>query len=256
MNGSSWGLLGLWAQGDTVTRGVALLLLAMSLASWTVIAVRVRDNLLLRRMAQQAKRDFWHAKSIAAGKAVLSVRPAENPFLALVQEGEEAVRHHRECGNDLHGTLNIGDWVSSNLRRVIEDSAERMQSGMTLLASIGSTAPFVGLLGTVWGIYHALVNIGDSGTATLDQVAGPVGEALVMTAFGLFVAIPAVLGYNALVRSNRTLVAQLNRFAHELHAFFVAGARVAMTDAARSGTATLRSSPVPAMAPPGATSLR
>lgn len=223
----SMGIAGFMAQADWVGRGVALMLLLMSMASWTVIALRAWDNLLLRRMAQQARRDFWHAKSIEAGKAALSIRPAENPFHALVSEGEEAVRHHRECRSDLHGTLNISDWVTSNLKRVIEDSAQRMQSGLTLLASIGSTAPFVGLLGTVWGIYHALLNIGATGSATLDQVAGPVGEALVMTAFGLFVAIPAVLGYNALVRGNRTLVAQLNRFAHELHAYFVAGARVA-----------------------------
>lgn len=230
MHESGWGLLSLWNQGDAVTRGVAVLLLLMSVASWTVIALRGWDNLQLRRMALQARRDFWHTASFAGGVAALSFRAGENPFRALAVEGEAAVRHHGECRTDLHGTLNISDWVTSNLRRVIDNSAQRMQSGMTLLASIGSTAPFVGLLGTVWGIYHALMKIGATGSASLDQVAGPVGEALVMTAFGLFVAIPAVLGYNALVRSNRTLASQLNRFAHELHAFFVAGARVAVRD--------------------------
>ena len=232
MHESAYGIASLWAQSDWVGKGVAITLLLMSVTSWTVIAVRAWDNLQLRRMAGQARRDFWHAKSIADGRAALSFRPGDNPFLMLVNEGEEAVRHHAECRSDLHGTLNISDWVTSNLRRVIDDSAQRMQSGLTLLASIGSTAPFLGLLGTVWGIYHALVRIGATGSATLDQVAGPVGEALVMTAFGLFVAIPAVLGYNALVRGNRTLVSQLNRFAHELHAYFVAGARVAARDAA------------------------
>jgi biopolymer transport protein ExbB len=227
MQESTLDLAALWAQADTVGKGVALTLLVMSVLSWTVIAIRAWDNLRLRRMAQQVRDGFWHARSIEEGKGLLKGLPADNPFLQLVAEGEEAVRHHGECRSDLHGTLNISDWVSSNLRRVIDDSAQRMQAGLSLLASIGATAPFVGLLGTVWGIYHALVKIGATGSASLDQVAGPVGEALVMTAFGLFVAIPAVLGYNALVRANRVLVAQMNRFAHELHAFFVAGARVA-----------------------------
>ncbi|MFZ5724001.1 MAG: MotA/TolQ/ExbB proton channel family protein [Pseudomonadota bacterium] len=230
MQESGYGLVSLWTQSDGIGRGLAVLLLLMSIASWTVIVIRARDNWQVRKMAQQAKRDFWHAQSFADGIAMLSYRPRENPFRMLVVEGEEAVRHHAENRSDLHGALNISDWVTSNLRRVIDDSAQRMQSGLTLLASIGSTAPFVGLLGTVWGIYHALIGIGASGSASLDQVAGPVGEALIMTAFGLFVAIPAVLGYNALVRSNRLLQSQLNRFAHELHAYFVAGARVAARD--------------------------
>jgi biopolymer transport protein ExbB len=224
---TEYGVASLWAQSDIVGRGVAVTLLLMSVTSWTVIAVRAWDNLQLRRMAQQARRDFWHARSIEEGKNTLSHHAAENPFRALVTEGQESVRHHSECRSDLHGSLDISDWVTSNLRRVIDDSAQRMQSGLTLLASIGSTAPFVGLLGTVWGIYHALIKIGATGSASLDQVAGPVGEALIMTAFGLFVAIPAVLGYNTLVRSNKVLLAQLHRFAHELHAWFVAGARVA-----------------------------
>lgn len=234
-----YGLATLWSQSDSIGRGVAVGLMLMSIASWTVIAVRAWDNWQLRRMAQQAKRDFWHAQSFTAGIAALSHRAHENPFRMLVTEGEEAVRHHAENRSDLHGSLNISDWVTSNLRRVIDDSAQRMQAGLTLLASIGSTAPFVGLLGTVWGIYHALISIGASGSASLDQVAGPVGEALVMTAFGLFVAIPAVLGYNALVRSNRLLTSQLNRFAHELHAYFVAGARVAAREG-RDGSGVVR----------------
>ncbi|MFP5382882.1 MAG: MotA/TolQ/ExbB proton channel family protein [Gammaproteobacteria bacterium] len=236
---NEYGLASLWAQSDVVGRGVALTLLLMSITSWTVIALRAWDNWQVRRMARQARRDFWHARSFAEGIAVLSHRPDENPFRQLVVEGEEAVRHHTECRSDLHGTLNISDWVTSNLKRVIDDSAQRMQSGLTLLASIGSTAPFLGLLGTVWGIYHALIGIGASGSATLDQVAGPVGEALIMTAFGLFVAIPAVLGYNALVRSNKLLLSQINRFAHELHAYFVAGARVAARDGMPARLATV-----------------
>jgi biopolymer transport protein ExbB len=120
----------------------------------------------------------------------------------------------------------VSDWITRTLRNSIDDSTARLQSGLAILASVGSTAPFVGLFGTVWGIYHALVGIGASGVATIDKVAGPVGEALIMTALGLAVAIPAVLGYNALVRGNKGILTKLNRFAHDLHAYFVTGARV------------------------------
>ena len=113
------------------------------------------------------------------------------------------------------------------MRKSIALSTARLESGMTILASIGSTAPFIGLLGTVWGIYHALVNISASGMASLDKVAGPVGEALVMTAFGLFVAIPAVLAYNAVTRANRVELSELDAFAHDLLAWFATGARIA-----------------------------
>jgi biopolymer transport protein ExbB len=122
--------------------------------------------------------------------------------------------------------MDVSDWVTRCLKDTMDDCVSRMQSGLAILASIGSTAPFVGLFGTVWGIYHALLSIGASGQSSIDQVAGPVGEALIMTAFGLFVAIPAVLGYNALTRANKGIVTKLNRFAHGLHAFFVTGARL------------------------------
>ncbi|WP_347080530.1 MotA/TolQ/ExbB proton channel family protein, partial [Escherichia coli] len=125
-----------------------------------------------------------------------------------------------------HGALNISEWVTSCLRRSIETITGRMQRGLQVLASVGRTAPFVGLFGTVWGIYHALVGIGVSGQASIDRVAGPVGEALIMTAFGLVVAIPAVLGYNALTRSNKAILAQLSNFAHDLHAYLITGGRV------------------------------
>ena len=126
----------------------------------------------------------------------------------------------------MHERFDFSDWVTRCLRNSVDDSTARMQAGLAILASAGSTAPFVGLFGTVWGIYHALMSIGLAGQATIDKVAGPIGEALIMTALGLAVAIPAVLGYNALVRANKGVIARLNRFAHDLHAYFVTGARV------------------------------
>ena len=147
----------------------------------------------------------------------------------LAHAGREATAHHRNTQTQLHDTLDISDWISRTLRNSNDDSTARFQSGLAVLASVGSTAPFVGLFGTVWGIYHALRGIGASGQATIDQVAGPIGESLIMTALGLAVAIPAVLGYNALVRGNKSILTKLNRFAHDLHAYFVTGARVGST---------------------------
>jgi biopolymer transport protein ExbB len=221
------GLLNVWTQTDWLGKGVALTLLGMSVTSWCVIVVKTWRLMRLRGMAVQATRDFWHAHSFREGVALLGNAQGENPFRALAEEGAEAVQHHADNQDDLHGALNISDWVTSNLRRVIADAGQSMQSGLTVLASIGSTAPFVGLLGTVWGIYHALIGLSqNTGAATLDRVSGPVGEALIMTAFGLIVAIPAVLAYNALVRGNKAVLTDLDRFAHDLHAYFVTGARL------------------------------
>ncbi len=151
---------------------------------------------------------------------------AESPFAALVQAGVDASSHHRHHEGTLGGSMGRNEWIASGLRASIDESNARLQSGLSVLASVSSTAPFVGLFGTVWGIYHALVAIGLAGQASLDKVAGPVGEALIMTALGLAVAIPAALGYNALVRGNKSLVAKLNRFGYDLHAFFLTGSRV------------------------------
>lgn len=220
---SQFGLVQLWQQGDLVTRGVFLLLLGMSLASWMVIIVKALD---LRRYASQARRieSFWHAADFADGLSKLGTDPA-NPFRTLALEGREAAAHHN-AQPQLHDSLDASEWLTRSLRNSIDESTARLQSGLAVLASVGSTAPFVGLFGTVWGIYHALLSISAAGQATIDKVAGPIGEALIMTALGLAVAIPAVLGYNALVRGNKSVLFKLNRFAHDLHAYFVTGARV------------------------------
>jgi biopolymer transport protein ExbB len=225
------GLLGLWTQGDMVTRAVALLLLAMSLASWIVILLKA---LGLRQMSVQARavESFWHANDFDTGLQQLGGE-ADNPFRHLALKGREADAHlHPEDGNrQLIDSLDRSDWVTRCLRGAMDDATSHLQSGLAVLASVGSTAPFVGLFGTVWGIYHALLSIGVSGQSTIDKVAGPIGEALIMTALGLAVAIPAVLGYNALVRGNKRVLAKLNRFAYDLHALFVTGARVGSPNA-------------------------
>ncbi|HCY15240.1 MAG: biopolymer transporter [Curvibacter sp. GWA2_64_110] len=226
---SQFGLFNVWAQGDWVTRFVALLLLAMSLASWMVIVLKALDIVRYKKLARQAE-TFWHSADFAEGLGKLGPQN-ENPFRDLAEEGREASAHHRNTKAHLHDSLDVSDWVTRCLRNSIDHSTARLQSGLAILASVGSTAPFVGLFGTVWGIYHALMSIGMAGQATIDKVAGPIGEALIMTALGLAVAIPAVLGYNALVRGNKAILGQLNSFAHDLHAYFVTGARVGGGDA-------------------------
>ena len=225
---SQLGLITLWTQGDWVTRAVAGLLLVMSLASWIVIFSKALDIVKYKALARRTEA-FWHSKDFAGGIDALGVakdNPKTNPFVQLAHAGQEATAHHRNTQEQLHDTLDVSDWISRTLRNSIDDSTARLQNGLAVLASVGSTAPFVGLFGTVWGIYHALVSIGASGQAGIETVAGPIGEALIMTALGLAVAIPAVLGYNALLRGNKFILTKLNRFAHDLHAYFVTGARV------------------------------
>jgi biopolymer transport protein ExbB len=229
---AEFGLANVWSQGDIVTRGVFLLLGGMSLASWSVILVK---GLELRRSRAQGRATaaYWNAPDLATGLAQLEDSD-DNPFRALALEGRDAsahlVRKEAEGPARLQDGMDANDWMTRCLRNSIDEATGRLQSGLAVLASVGSTAPFVGLFGTVWGIYHALMSIGVAGQATIDRVAGPIGEALIMTALGLAVAIPAVLGYNALVRGNKAVLGKLNRFAHELHAYFLTGARVAASE--------------------------
>lgn len=225
MNDNPYGIAALWAQGDTVTKSVAALLLLMSLVSWYVIVTRTWRAMKLRRAAR-AVASFWHTHSFAEGMALLAQQGNGNPFRHVALEGQAAVDHHSTNRQDLHGQLSLAEWLTESLRGAIDESSERIQGGLAVLASVGSTAPFVGLFGTVWGIYHALVGIGASGQASIDKVAGPVGEALIMTAFGLAVAIPAVLAFNALTRTNKGVINKLTRFARQLHAYFLTGSPV------------------------------
>ena len=223
---SQFGIAHVWTQGDFVTKAVAIILLAMSVASWLVIVLKAIDIVKFKKYANTAQ-DFWHSTDLATGLEKLG-NDKQNPFRFMVLEGREASAHHRKTSAHLHDTLDISDWVTRCLRNGINEFTARLQSGLAILASVGSTAPFIGLFGTVWGIYHALVAIGLSGQSSIDKVAGPIGEALIMTALGLAVAIPAVLGYNAIVRGNKSILNALNSFAHDVHAYFVTGARVAV----------------------------
>ncbi|NDG15071.1 MAG: MotA/TolQ/ExbB proton channel family protein [Betaproteobacteria bacterium] len=220
------GLMNVWIEGDGITRAVALLLLAMSLASWLVIVAKALNVLSVRKQALRIEA-FWHSANMH--DAIKSLGSEENnPFREVATKGQQALTHLKTgaAQTELSQQLDTSDWVTRGLQNAIDDEVGKLQSGLAILASVGSTSPFVGLFGTVWGIYHALMQIGMAGQATIDKVAGPIGEALIMTALGLAVAIPAVLGYNALVRANKSIVARMNRFAHDLHALLVTGSRV------------------------------
>ncbi|MDR2877910.1 MAG: MotA/TolQ/ExbB proton channel family protein, partial [Chromatiales bacterium] len=183
-----YGVAALWSEGGPVIKAVAITLLLMSIVSWYVIITRTWRAAKLRR-ASAAMASFWHTYSFAEGMALLNQYGETNPFRHVAIEAQMAVDHHVSSKDDLHGQISMAEWLTESLRGAIDDSAERMQAGLAILASVGSTAPFVGLFGTVWGIYHALMSIGIAGQASIEKVAGPVGEALIMTAFGLGVAI-------------------------------------------------------------------
>ncbi|WP_296655196.1 MotA/TolQ/ExbB proton channel family protein [Paraburkholderia sp.] len=222
----NYGIAHFLSAGDFVTRCIALALLAMSVLSWSVIIVKGWKVIRLKRLSQSVGKTIGDLDNFIGNAQKSESRAAtarDNPFIALALAGKEAADHHRRVQPQLHDRMDVSDWITRCLKDAIDESAAHMQGGLSILASIGSTAPFVGLLGTVWGIYHALLAVGATGESSVAQVAGPVGEALIMTALGLFVAIPAVLGYNALTRANKALAGRLKRFAHGLHAYFVTG---------------------------------
>lgn len=223
MQDNPYGIEALWLQGDAVIKTVAVILLLMSIASWSIILLRAW-RLWRLRQCRHGLKGFWQASNFV--EAVQSLCPLVdgNPFRCLAEDGKSAIEQHQQHQENLQGHLPLAEWLSTSLRSAIDENTERMQRGLSILASVGATAPFIGLFGTVWGIYHALVSISVSGQASIDKVAGPVGEALIMTALGLAVAIPAVLGYNALVRGNKRLLVKLNRFAQQLHVYFLTGA--------------------------------
>ncbi|MCB1887444.1 MAG: MotA/TolQ/ExbB proton channel family protein [Rhodocyclaceae bacterium] len=228
----------MWAQGDTVSHAVALALLLMSILSWYLILSRLLRSFEHRREGG-ATGAFWEATDVAAGIEVLARKAPGGAFHGLASQAHSAAEHYRRhARGSLGGALGLDEFLTRAMRQSIARATADLESGLTVLASIGSTAPFVGLFGTVWGIYHALATIATTGMATLDKVAGPVGEALIMTAAGLFVAIPAVLAYNTLTRDNRLKLAALDGFAHDLHAYYTTGARVTPSRGAAAMPAT------------------
>ncbi len=224
-----------WMHGDWISHSVALLLLLLSLFSWIVIFDRFLRQLRMNRDIGPALDAFWSAADLRGAIDGMRRHDRSGLFAQMAEVAARAREHHDQAagsGRSLASGVSLSESVTRSLRNHITHSHARLEAGMTFLASIGSTSPFIGLFGTVWGIYHALVGLSGATQVVLGKVAGPVGEALIMTAAGLFVAIPAVLAYNALTRANRLTLAYLDGFAHDLHAYFTTGARVATARAA------------------------
>jgi biopolymer transport protein ExbB len=213
-----YGLGALWEQGDAVAKGTLLILVIMSMGSWYVIFTKFAEQSRLNRQARAAQEGFWSAGSVQQGKDALEEGSA---FRFIAEKALEGASKH----TGMLGAVDFNTWVTMSIQRAIGNVQSRTQDGLAFLATVGSTSPFVGLFGTVWGIYHALVKIGMSGQASIDKVAGPVGEALIMTAIGLAVAVPAVLGYNWLVRRNKAVMEEVNAFGSDLHSVLLASAR-------------------------------
>ncbi len=217
-----YGLGALWAQGDWIARGTLLLLVLMSMGSWYILITKLYESLKISSEARAAQKTFFKSANLTSAIATLKEGSA---FRFIADNGVEASEHH---AGTLTENIDRNTWVGMSVQRSLDDVQSRLQDGLAFLATVGSTAPFVGLFGTVWGIYHALTAIGIAGQASIDKVAGPVGESLIMTAMGLAVAVPAVLGYNWLVRRNKLTMESVRRFSAELHGILM-GAKIGAT---------------------------
>jgi biopolymer transport protein ExbB len=220
-NSNPYGLVALWNTGDIVARSVLILLVIMSLASWYVILTKLWDQRKLKQSARIVEKQFWTAPTVKDGVDRLK---KGDEFRGIAEDGLRAASHH---DGRLTDRIDLNEWITMSLQRSTDLVNSKLSGGLGLLATVGSTAPFVGLFGTVWGILNALVGIGIAGQASIDKVAGPVGEALIMTAIGLFVAVPAVMGYNWLLGRNKGLQDSLRNFASDLQAYLVGGVRMA-----------------------------
>ena len=206
-----YGLESLWKTSDAVAKTVLLLLLIMSVGSWYILIVKVLEQAKMSRQAKAVAKVFWPAATVQEGTVALE---KSSPFRYIADAATTAVKKHE----GLMGHVDLNDWISMGIDRAVGRVQSNTQGGLAFLATVGSISPFVGLFGTVWGIYHALTAIGISGQASIDKVAGPVGEALLMTAIGLAVAVPAVLAYNWLVRRNKAVMDDVRAFSSDLHA--------------------------------------
>ena len=206
-----YGLDALWSQGDFVARGTLIIMIIMSMASWYVIFTKLFEQRKMLKAADKVGDGFWKAGSMKQAATTLAEGSA---FRYIAEQGVKADDHHE---GTLVEQIDRHTWITMSVDRAVGNINSRMQDGLAVLATVGSTAPFVGLFGTVWGIYHALTAIGISGQASIDKVAGPVGEALIMTAFGLAVAVPAVMGYNWLIRRNKQVMEKIRAFSGDVH---------------------------------------
>jgi biopolymer transport protein ExbB len=227
-----YGLDALWKAGDFVSRGTLVILVIMSMGSWYIMVTKLFEQTKLFRQAKAAQKTFWAANSVQDGIASLA---EGSPFRYISESATEASQRHE---GSLMGKIDLHTWVTMSIQRASENVQSRLQDGLAYLATVGSTAPFVGLFGTVWGIYHALTAIGIAGQASIDKVAGPVGEALIMTAIGLAVAVPAVLGYNWLVRRNKVAMERIRGFSADLHSVLMGSA--APAESAKPAAASMR----------------
>jgi biopolymer transport protein ExbB len=214
-----FGFAALLKDGDVVAKTTLVIMAIMSIGSWYIMFTKLYEGTKISKQAKEAEATFWAAGSVRAGAETLK---EDSPFRFIAEKGLEATQKH----TGLLGQIDLSEWITMGISRAIENVQSRMGDGMAFLATVGSTAPFVGLFGTVWGIYNALVKIGITGQASIDKVAGPVGEALIMTAIGLAVAVPAVLGYNFIVRKNKTSMDQIRAFGSDVHSVLLASANV------------------------------
>ncbi len=214
-----YGLKALWGQGDYVAKTTLVIMVIMSMGSWYIIFTKLFEQRSMLKSAKSSAESFWKASSVKSGLGSLEEGSA---FRFLAEQGIKAADHHE---GTMVESIDKHTWISMTIDRAIGNIQGRLQDGLAFLATVGSTAPFVGLFGTVWGIYNALVKIGISGQASIDKVAGPVGESLIMTAIGLAVAVPAVMGYNWLIRRNKAVMDQTRAFAGDLHNVLIAGKR-------------------------------
>jgi biopolymer transport protein ExbB len=224
MESQTLGFAHFLTNADGIAKFILIVMMIMSIATWYFIIAKNLQNILLRRRSKTFLSKFWAAHDLGQAARQAQAGGVNDPFSNVVVEGISACKFHRQPGTQrLLDAGSAEDFLTRSIRRSIERDTAKLESGLSVLASVGSSAPFVGLFGTVWGIYHALLAIGMQGQGTLDKVAAPVGEALIMTAIGLAVAIPAVLAYNFFQRSNRKLLAELDSFAHDLYAFLCTG---------------------------------
>ena len=213
---------GLWAaleQGGTIAWATFLILVGMSIVSFYIMFTKLFEQQKMLKASNAVSDSFWKAASMKQATTTLDEGSA---FRYIAEQGVKADEHHE---GTLVESIDRHTWISMSVERAVGNINSRLQDGLAFLATVGSTAPFVGLFGTVWGIYHALTAIGIAGQASIDKVAGPVGEALIMTAFGLAVAVPAVMGYNWLIRRNKTVMERVRAFSGDVHNVLLAGKR-------------------------------